>query len=74
MSQMTMGSSVFTARPTASALRFIPGPEVDGDRNRAAESGADRGAYARDLILGLEGIHVEVFVAREFMQDVAGRE
>src|SRR5208283_2293834 len=28
-SQITIGSSVLTARPTASALRFIPGPEVD---------------------------------------------
>ena len=28
MSVMTIGSSVLTASPTASALRFIPGPEV----------------------------------------------
>ena len=28
MSVMMIGNSVLTARPTASALRFMPGPEV----------------------------------------------
>src|SRR5579872_2907786 len=41
------------------------------DCDRATERGADRGAYARDLVLCLKSIDVKVFVARQLMQDIA---
>ena len=54
-------------------LEIHAGAGSGGDRDRAAESGADCGAHAGDLVLGLEGIDGKFLEARELMQDVAGR-
>ena len=73
MLAMTSGSSRTIARFIASLFRQMPGPLVAGDRESAAKGGADRGADGGDLILGLEGAHVEVLQRRQLVQDVAGR-
>ena len=44
-----------------------------GDAERAAVGGADRGADAADLVLGLEGDDVEVLVLGQLVQDVRRR-
>ena len=59
----TSGSSTMTARPIASHLSAMPGPEVPVMRQRAAERRADRRADRGDLVLGLERPDAEVLVA-----------
>src|SRR5437763_652681 len=46
---------------------------TEGTCQRSAEGRTQRGADARDLVLGLEGAHAETLVLRELMQDVGGR-
>ena len=73
MSMTTSGSSRLTARPMVSALRARPGPAGGGDAQVAAEGGAERGADAGDLVLGLQGAHAEVLVLGQLVEDVRGR-
>ena len=72
-SMTTSGSSVITARPIASDLSAMPGPDVAGQRERAAVARTDGGADGRDLVLGLERLHAERLVAGELVEDVRGR-
>ena len=53
-STTTSGSSVITARPIVSDFSAMPGPEVVVTPSVPANDGADRGADAGDLVLGLE--------------------
>ena len=59
-STTTSGSSRQTARPIVSALSARPGPRWSVTAERAAVGGAERGADAGDLVLGLEGPYAEV--------------
>ena len=51
----------------------MPGPDVRGDAERAAEGRAERRADAGDLVLGLEGRDAEPLVLAQLVQDVGGR-
>src|SRR5690606_13145676 len=42
-------------------------------RQVAGEGGPDRGADGGDLVFGLERLHSEVLVSRQFVEDVGGR-
>ena len=48
-------------------------PAGGADRQRSSEGGTDRRAHGRNLVLGLEGLYPEVPVARNLVEDVAGR-
>src|SRR3954463_5001339 len=82
-STMTMGSSSITARPIVSALRSMPGPLVAGTTSRPpnAAPSAMLGAAGRperrvrggDLVLGRDGAHAVVLVARELVEELGGR-
>jgi hypothetical protein len=72
-STTTRGSSTITARPIASLLSAMPGPDVAVSAHRAAVRRADGGADRRDLVLGLERLDAEVLVARQLVEDVARR-
>jgi hypothetical protein len=71
MSTTTSGSSVITARPSASCFSTMPGPLVVVTARCPRERGADRRADRRDLVLGLERLHAEVPEARHLVQHVA---
>jgi hypothetical protein len=67
---ITSGSSVITARPIASDLSARPGPDVEV--TPSAVGRAEGGADAGDLVLGLEGGHVELLELAQLVQDVRG--
>ena len=69
----TRGSSTITARFIASHFRAMPGSRRAGQAQRAAVARPDRRADGGDLVLGLERLDPEVLVARELVEDVAGR-
>ena len=71
--QMTSGSSSETARPIVSDFSATPGPRGRRDADGAAERGAERGADAGDLVLGLHRRHAEPLEAGERVEDVGGR-
>ena len=52
-------------------LRAMPGPEVVVTPSAPPKDGADGGADAGDLVLGLEGADAEVLVLGQLVQDVA---
>ncbi len=56
----------------ASCLRATPGPLVPGHADVAGERGADGRADGGDLVFGLKGFDAEIFMARQFVQDVGG--
>ena len=56
-----------------SALSAMPGPELRGDTEVAGEAGAQRGADAGDLVLGLERGDAEALVLAQLVQHVGGR-
>ena len=72
-SMTSSGSSVITARPIVSDFSEMPGPEVVVTPSAPANDGADRGADAGDLVLGLEGGHAERLVLAQLVEDVGGR-
>ncbi len=72
-SMTTSGSSTMTARPIASDLSAMPGPDVAVSADRAAVRRADGRADRGDLVLGLEGLDAELLVARQLVEDVRGR-
>ncbi len=59
-STMTRGSSRLMARPDRLGLEVEPGAAGGGDPERPAEGGAEGGADAGDLVLGLEGPDAEL--------------
>ena len=59
--------------PMVSALSATPGPGGGGHPELAGEAGAERGADAGDLVLGLEGGHPEPLVLAQLVQHVGGR-
>ena len=73
MSTITSGSSTIVARPIASPLSAMPGPEVVVIASEPAYDGADRRGDRGDLVLGLERDHAELLVHRELVQDVRRR-
>ena len=72
-STTTRGSSTMTARPMASDLRAMPGPELAVRPMRPAVARPDGRPDGRDLVLRLEGLDPERLVARQLVEDVAGR-
>ncbi len=72
-STMTRGSSRLMARPMVSDLRSSPGPLVVVTPERPAEGGAEGGADAGDLVLGLEGADAELLAPAQLVEDVRGR-
>ena len=73
MSMMSSGSSRLTARPIDSDFSATPGPARGGAGEVAAVGGADGGADAGDLVLGLQRAHVEALVLRQLVEDVGRR-
>ena len=72
-SMTTSGSSTITARPIASVLSAMPGPDEAVIPSDAAVARPDGGADRGDLVLGLERLDPERLVGRELVEDVAGR-
>ena len=72
-SMTTSGSSTMTARPMRLGLERDARAGAGGQPERAAVARADGGADRRDLVLGLERLDAEVLVARQLVEDVAGR-
>ena len=67
------GSSRLMARPIVSDLRSRPGPLVVVTPRAPPKDGAQGGADAGDLVLGLEGPDAELLAPAQLVQDVRRR-
>ena len=61
------------AREMASLFSAMPGPGGASDGQASGEGGADSAPDPGDLVLGLEGAHVEVLVTGQLVEDVRCR-
>ena len=72
-STTSSGSSRLIARPSASAFRSRPGPDVPVAAERPGERGTDRDRRRGDLVLGLHRAHTEALVPAQLVEDVRRR-